>query len=37
MARMDKEREIELKLILGSNVHGWNISENFIAEKNLRG
>ncbi len=37
LARMDKEREIELKLILGSNVHGWNISENFIAEKNLAG
>src|SRR5262249_20891774 len=36
-ARMDKEREIELKLILGSNTHGWNISENFIAEKNLSG
>ena len=36
-AREDKEREIELKLILGSNVRGWNISENFIAEKNLAG
>jgi hypothetical protein len=35
LARMDKEREMELKLILGSNTHGWNISENFIAEKNL--
>jgi len=34
-ARADKEREIELKLILGSNFHGWNLSENFIAEKNL--
>ena len=34
-ARQDKEREVELKLILGSNVKGWNISENFIAEKNL--
>src|SRR5581483_8583933 len=33
----DKEREMELKLILGSDVHGWNISENFIAEKNLSG
>jgi hypothetical protein len=30
------ERELELKLILSSNVHGWNISENFISEKNLR-
>ncbi len=36
IARMDKEREIELKLILGSNVRGWNISENFITEKNLQ-
>ncbi len=36
-ARADKEREIELKLILGSNFRGWNISENFIAEKNLAG
>ncbi len=35
MARVDKEREIELKLILGSNFRGWNLSENFIAEKNL--
>ncbi len=34
-ARRDKEREIELKLILGSNCRGWNISENIIAEKNL--
>jgi hypothetical protein len=37
LARMDRERELELKLILGSNVRGWNISENFIAEKNLAG
>ncbi len=37
LTRQEKEREIELKLILGSNVHGWNISENFIAEKNLAG
>ncbi len=28
---------MELKLILGSNVRGWNISENFIAEKNFAG
>jgi hypothetical protein len=34
-ARQDKEREIETKLILGSNYRGWNISENIIAEKNL--
>src|ERR1700729_3180532 len=35
VSRLDKEREIETKLILGSNFHGWNISENIIAEKNL--
>jgi hypothetical protein len=34
-ARREKERELELKLILGSNYRGWNISENIIAEKNL--
>ena len=37
IARKDKEREIETKLILGSNYRGWNISENIIAEKNLAG
>jgi hypothetical protein len=36
IAHMDIEREIELKLILGSNVRGWNISENFITEKNFQ-
>jgi len=35
IARQDKQRELELKLILSSNVRGWNISENIIAEKNL--
>jgi hypothetical protein len=34
-ARQEKKREIELKVILGSNFRGWNISENIIAEKNL--
>lgn len=34
-AHGDKERELELRLILGSNVRGWNVSENFITEKNL--
>lgn len=33
--RAEKEREIEAKLILGSEVRGWNISENLIFEKNL--
>ncbi len=27
--------ELETKLILSSNVHDWNVSENFIVEKNL--
>jgi hypothetical protein len=35
--RGDVEREMELKLILGSNFKGWNLSENIIAEKNLGG
>lgn len=35
--RVEKKREIEAKLILSSRVKGWNISENFIAEKNLAG
>lgn len=35
VGRAEKEREMELKLILGSNTHGWNISENFISEKKL--
>lgn len=33
--RGEAAREIEGKLILSSNVRGWNISENFIVEKNL--
>ncbi len=33
--RAEKKREIELKLILGSNFKGWNVSENIIVEKNL--
>ena len=34
-ARLKRKREIETKLILSSNFRGWNVSENFIAEKNL--
>ncbi|HEV2485212.1 MAG TPA: hypothetical protein VGT08_06745 [Terracidiphilus sp.] len=34
-ARREHKHEAELKLILSSNVRDWNISENFIAEKNL--
>jgi hypothetical protein len=33
--RKTVERSMELKLILSSDVKGWNIAENFIAEKNL--
>ena len=33
--RQEKNREVELKLILGSNRGGWNFSENLIFEKNL--
>lgn len=33
--RAETERSLELKLILSSNAKGWNISENFIAEKAL--
>ena len=35
-ARGEIERELEGKLILSSNFKGWNISENFIAEKNIK-
>ena len=33
--RSKTERSLELKLILSSNARGWNISENFISEKDL--
>jgi hypothetical protein len=31
----ERKKEIEAKLILGSNFKGWNISENFVMEKNI--
>jgi hypothetical protein len=34
-ARREHKHEGELKLILSSNLKDWNISENFIAEKNF--
>jgi hypothetical protein len=34
-ARSEIEKSLELKLILSSKTHGWNLSENFIAEKDL--
>jgi len=33
----EMENEMEARLILSSHAGGWNISENFIAEKNLAG
>jgi hypothetical protein len=33
--RRERAHELEAKLILSSNVHDWNLSENFIVEKNL--
>ncbi|MDP9039672.1 MAG: hypothetical protein M3O02_10435 [Acidobacteriota bacterium] len=35
-ARAEKKREVEAKLILSSDARGWNLAENFIAEKNIR-
>ncbi|MGA3371293.1 MAG: hypothetical protein ABSC48_05975 [Terracidiphilus sp.] len=35
IARKEHQHEAELKLILSSNVRDWNISENFISEKDL--
>ena len=34
-ARTETKNEVELKLILGSNFKGWNVSENFLFVKNL--
>jgi hypothetical protein len=36
IARQEKKRELEAKIILGSHLRGWTIAENFIAEKNVR-
>lgn len=35
-ARLEKQREIEAKLILSSYFKGWTLAENLIAEKNVR-
>ena len=35
-ARLEKKRELEAKLLLGSYFKGWTFAENFIAEKNVR-
>lgn len=34
-AQREQQHEVETKLILSSDFQGWNISENFIGEKNL--
>lgn len=36
-ARLEREKELETKLILSGNHSGWNVSGNLIAEKNLDG
>jgi len=36
-ARLEREKELETKLILSGYLRGWNISGNAIAEKNLDG
>jgi hypothetical protein len=35
VARLDREHEIETRLILSHQLGGWDLSENFLAEKNL--
>lgn len=35
--RHERKHEVEAKLILSSNVRGWNLAGNLIAEKNLNG
>jgi len=34
-ARLERERELETKLILSSQIKGWNVSENIIGVKNI--
>jgi hypothetical protein len=34
-AKLDRDKAVEFKLILSSNFKSWNLSENFIAEKDL--
>ena len=36
-SRLETERELETKLILSSDVGGWNIAENIVGVKNLDG
>jgi hypothetical protein len=37
VAKHEKERELETKLILSSDIADWNLSENFIGVKNVHG
>ena len=37
LARRERKRELEAKLILSSSLGDWDLSENLIAEKNLAG
>lgn len=37
VARHEREREIETKLILSSQIGEWNLAENFIGAKNVHG
>jgi hypothetical protein len=37
LARLEKEHEIETKLILSSDIGEWNLSENIIGTKNVHG
>lgn len=37
IANQDDDHELEFKLILSKNTHGWNFSQNTIATKNLTG
>jgi hypothetical protein len=36
IAREERNHELDTKLILSSQIKGWNVAENFIAEKNLK-
>jgi hypothetical protein len=35
-ARLEKQRELEAKLILDSSFKGWTLAENFVVEKDVR-
>ena len=37
VARKESEREMEAKLILSSEINGWNVAENFIGVKDIHG